>query len=357
MGNRAPQKAADDDPFFADSLIVPAMANLKRDPTQKLGIGDNTPRGLLGTSDERKMWGVFEDENLSTHANSTVVIEAKWECDDIAGVSSVIVLGSGVLIGDLSKDASGLLEKTEAGYVHIASEWILTAGHCIFHPQKGLAQEVRVRIPNVMKYQENRSKLPMLDGADPGKNERFLTVQGMPIAYPRFVESPDSLSGQDVALIRLTNVVQRIGLPLRDVPFDYVPDVLAIGGYPAQQNRCYHIHVSSSRYVRLRDQKDVDTKFKFNGIDDCGEGFAMVRYSNQATPGQSGGPISAYTDGDEGDRPGTIIGIHCNEDDRVSGENSGTLLTESILNWIVQTQRGDSRSPQNRKSMTLREIL
>jgi len=348
MGNQIEKKAIESDPFFEDSLVVPAVANLKRDPTQKLGNDDKCPRGLLGETDQRVLWQVFDraEHAKQTHANSTVVVEAKWECDDVDGVSAVVMLGSGVLVGNCLLNESGVVDEYETGYGCVATQWVLTAGHCIYHPQKGLPQEIRVRIPDVMKYNANRADLPMLDGMDANRNERFLTLVGEPFVHPRYLESPDSFSGQNIALIKLSNMVERVGLPIQVAEMDYAPDVLTVGGYPAQAKTAYHLHVSSSRYHNMKTGTFVDTDFKCQGVDEMGDGFAIIRYSNQVTPGQSGGPISGYSDSE---RPGRLVGIHCNEDDRVKGENSGTLITEQVMAWIVQTQSTDSRSPRRSK--------
>jgi len=238
------------------------------------------------------------------------------------------------------------IEKTMQGYSRITSEWVLTAAHCVYHPHHGLAQAVRVRIPDVLKYQNNRSHLPMLDGRDKNRNRRFLTLEGRPVIHPSYVRSPDSFSGQDLALVKLSQYVERVGLPLHSVNLDFNPDVLVVGGYPAELKRQYHLHVSASRYVNMQDKSNIDTQFRFKRVSSAENGYAMIYYNNQVTPGQSGGPISAYM---YGNKPGAVIGIHCNEDDLNDGENSGTLITREVYAWICKIQQGDSRSPTGEK--------
>eukprot|EP00494_Astrolonche_serrata_P023579 UN23837 len=176
----------------------------------------------------------------------TCVIEVKWKQE-----KDIVVVASGFLIGDLSSKDEGVVKKTKHGYTIIKSKWVITAGHVIYNDKHGMCDEIRIRMPNVANYHKHRVRKIPYDGKDPDRNKRFTNCKGTPMIHPTYQKSPDPFGGADLGLIKLDSAVQRVGLPIRIVEDDWKPDVLTVGGYPGQQNRAYHLHVSSSRYKNI----------------------------------------------------------------------------------------------------------
>lgn len=313
------------DEFVEAKYLVAASSVLKRAPEDRLTIVDRT-RGLRSNKDSRKVWGVLPGGD-ATHSSMTCVVEARWDAEP-----DVVVLGSGFLIGDVN-DNQSVVSISTSGYAKIRSCWVLTAGHCIYHEEHGLCTHVRIRMPKPDVYHMHRAILPMeTHKDDPKRPRRFKDVWGKATVFPGYAKNPDPFAGENIGLIKLNTTMTRPGLKLKVVPFDWKPSVLTVGGYPGQVEKCYHLLVSTGRYKRLSNNEIVDTKYRFDRIEEKGEGKGLIYYTNQVTAGQAGGPVSGYTD----DRPGSIIGVHSNEG--MDELNSGTLLTQEILDWVAEIQ-------------------
>jgi len=337
MGNKQPANIKDE--YLAGKSLIPSEARFKRNPKGHV-IGDigNATRGLLTPKeDQRKVWGVFSKEQTCTHSCITCLLEAKWEGD----AKDYVILGTGFLIGDLNSENEGVIRKTPTGYSVIQSKWLLTAAHNIFNEKYGICSNVRIRVPNPLEYHKHRAAQPMLDpNADRYRDRRFENSYATDIfVHPSFEHCADPFEGTDIGLIKLDQSFTRVGLSLGKFDHDWSAEVLVVGGYPAQKERQYHLYVCSSRYRRLDDNKIVDTKYGFKKIEETRDGCALIYYSNQVTSGQSGGPISGYTNKD---KPGFIVGLHVNEGE--DGDvNTGTFITPIIRQWIQTVQSGMKR--------------